>query len=62
MRAMNVTAPSTNWPCGLGGVIFVDGKSFVFSVDVDVVLPELLGEKVKKQIIFEAKTLRALGN
>ena len=49
-----------SWPCCLGGVLYVDEKSFFFSVEVDADLCELLGEKVTKPILFEAETLAAL--
>ena len=48
------------WPCGLGGVALAGGKTYFFSLAVDEELRTLLGEKVKKQIIFEVETLAAL--
>ena len=51
---------STSWPCGLGGVLFCDGGIEAFSLPVDSALRQLLGELVKKQIIFEVETLAAV--
>jgi hypothetical protein len=48
------------WPCGLGGVLFACGEVFFYSVSVGTEIRTLLGEGVKKQIIFEVETLAAL--
>ena len=48
------------WICGLGGVICLQGKVQYFSLEVDLFGREVLGEAVKKQIIFEAETLAAV--
>ena len=48
------------WPCGMGGVVVANGKILYFSLAVDAKLRTLLGEKTKKQIIFEAETRAAL--
>jgi len=48
------------WPCGLGGVPFACGKVFFYSLPVGAEIRTLLGEGVKKQIIFEVEALAAL--
>lgn len=48
------------WPCGLGGVLFAGGQVRFFSLEVDSELRKLLGEGVKRQIIFEVETLAAI--
>ena len=52
---------SRDWPCGIGGILILpDNQTFSFSVPLDSHDRQLLGEDVKKQIIFEAETLAAL--
>lgn len=48
------------WPCGLGGVLFDGGRGFFFSLPIGEETRALLGEGIKKQIIFEVETLAAL--
>ena len=48
------------WPCGIGGVLCGDFGYQFFSVPVDLRGRVALGEKRKKQIIFEAETLAAV--
>ena len=48
------------WPCGLGGVLCLNGTFEFFSVPVDCNGRNALGEASKKQIIFEAETLAAV--
>lgn len=50
----------SSWPCGLGGVIVAENSVAYFSVAVDQEMRALLGENVKKQIIFEVETLAAV--
>eukprot|EP00435_Cladocopium_sp_Y103_P008039 s5736_g2.t1 len=50
-----------DWPCGLGGVLLLpDGRKAFFSLLADESVRICLGERHKKQIIFEAETLAAL--
>ena len=51
---------SSTWPCGLGGVAFSGNDKFFFSLEVDSNLRRILGEQVKKQILFDAETLAAV--
>jgi hypothetical protein len=51
---------SLTWPCGLGGVFCEGNERFYFSLEVNEHVRSILGELVKKQIIFEAETLAAV--
>lgn len=51
---------SLTWPCGLGGVLCEGDERLYFSLEVSVHVRQLLGELIKKQIIFEAETLAAV--
>jgi hypothetical protein len=50
----------SEWPCGIGGVLFFMGQVSFFSVEVLALARTALGEQRKKQIIFEAETLAAV--
>ena len=49
-----------DWRCGIGGVACFGSNVQFFSVAVKKEGREILGESVKKQIIFEAETSAAL--
>ena len=48
------------WPCGIGGVAFFNLRIHFFSLAIGDEGRQILGELVKRQIIFEAETLAAL--
>jgi hypothetical protein len=48
------------WPCGLGGVLYHQGQTQFFSLPVNKLGRDALGEQSKQQIIFEAETLAAI--
>lgn len=48
------------WPCGLGGVLYHQGQAQFFSLPVNKLGRDALGEQSKQQIIFEAETLAAI--
>ena len=51
-----------NWCCGLGGILLdlVANRRMFFSIELTGEQRQLLGEGVKKQLIFEAETLSAV--
>lgn len=52
---------ATSWICGIGGVIIMPNlETQFFSIELRQEHRNVLGEKTKKQIIFEAETLAAV--